>query len=548
MGKGDFMSPKNIANRIKAKGLQKVRWYCQMCNKQCRDENGFKCHTMSEGHIRMMAIFAENPDSFMDDFSTNFEKGYLEILARRYGARRVHANVVYNEYIQDKGHVHMNSTIWPTLTDFVKYLGRMGRCHIEETERGWFVTYITRDPEVLRRMEETERRKQKDVDDETRHEAELDVMVATAKSMGERAGGGEADGRVAYTGLVRGEGMGKIKLLLPSGKGALKPATHSVRSVLAPEEEGDEGSEASTEEDTHGGMSGDDDEDEREEAENVRFSAGAGPGPGDVGYEEFQKQTHSKNGISAGAGAGVAPKRSRLAAFTEEEEEEGMSGGTHTSTHTLTSDSTISSAPAPAPAPAAKRARGDDEAASTRAGSDGGGGSTGSIPPPASGSRREGGVSRFDSAVAGVRTSTSAPSHRFAPQAPPATRREDWLHVGIVVKILNKQVADGAMYKQKGTVTEVRDTFVAVINVHSNNATLMVDQADCETVLPSVGGTLLVVNGAHRGEQADLLELHVDKYCATVRLEKGPHRGMILPNVEYEDICKLDAKYCTSRR
>jgi hypothetical protein len=39
-----------IANRIKAKGLQKLRWYCQLCQKQCRDENGFKCHQMSESH------------------------------------------------------------------------------------------------------------------------------------------------------------------------------------------------------------------------------------------------------------------------------------------------------------------------------------------------------------------------------------------------------------------------------------------------------------------------------------------------------------------
>ena len=45
MGKsGGFLTPKAIANRIKAKGLQKLRWYCQMCEKQCRDENGFKVH------------------------------------------------------------------------------------------------------------------------------------------------------------------------------------------------------------------------------------------------------------------------------------------------------------------------------------------------------------------------------------------------------------------------------------------------------------------------------------------------------------------------
>lgn len=39
MGKnGGFLTPKAISNRIKAKGLQKLRWYCQTCQKQCRDE------------------------------------------------------------------------------------------------------------------------------------------------------------------------------------------------------------------------------------------------------------------------------------------------------------------------------------------------------------------------------------------------------------------------------------------------------------------------------------------------------------------------------
>jgi DNA/RNA-binding protein KIN17 len=40
-GDGPF-TPKAIAKRLKAKGLQRLRWYCQMCEKQCRDENGFK--------------------------------------------------------------------------------------------------------------------------------------------------------------------------------------------------------------------------------------------------------------------------------------------------------------------------------------------------------------------------------------------------------------------------------------------------------------------------------------------------------------------------
>ena len=42
MPKNDIGGLKAIGNAIKAKGLQKLRWYCQMCQKQCRDENGFK--------------------------------------------------------------------------------------------------------------------------------------------------------------------------------------------------------------------------------------------------------------------------------------------------------------------------------------------------------------------------------------------------------------------------------------------------------------------------------------------------------------------------
>lgn len=42
------------------------------------------------------------------------------------GTKRVHNNIVYNEYISDREHIHMNSTKWETLTDFTKWLGREG--------------------------------------------------------------------------------------------------------------------------------------------------------------------------------------------------------------------------------------------------------------------------------------------------------------------------------------------------------------------------------------------------------------------------------------
>ena len=42
MPKAEVGSAKHLANKMKSKGLQRLRWYCQVCEKQCRDENGFK--------------------------------------------------------------------------------------------------------------------------------------------------------------------------------------------------------------------------------------------------------------------------------------------------------------------------------------------------------------------------------------------------------------------------------------------------------------------------------------------------------------------------
>ncbi len=44
MKKPEPGTPKDLANRMKLKGLQKLKHYCQMCKKQCRDPNGFKSH------------------------------------------------------------------------------------------------------------------------------------------------------------------------------------------------------------------------------------------------------------------------------------------------------------------------------------------------------------------------------------------------------------------------------------------------------------------------------------------------------------------------
>lgn len=183
MGKNEFLTPKAIANRIKAKGLQKLRWYCQMCQKQCRDENGFKCHCMSESHQRQMQIFGQNPNRIIDGYSEEFERMFLEHMKRSHRFSRIAATVVYNEYIADRHHIHMNSTQWATLTEFVKYLGRTGKCKVEETPKGWFITYIDRDSETLFKEKMKNKRIRADLADEEKQEREIKKQIERAEQL-----------------------------------------------------------------------------------------------------------------------------------------------------------------------------------------------------------------------------------------------------------------------------------------------------------------------------------------------------------------------------
>jgi len=184
MPKHDFLTPKAIANRIKAKGLQKLRWYCQLCNKQCRDENGFKCHQGSEGHKRLMMVFGQGPEKFVDGYSELFEQNFLHQLKISHPHSRVRANDFYQDVIKDKHHIHMNSTKWLTLSDFVIYLGRTGKCIVEYTERGWFITLIYHDMKSSDYEQVKIKRKEACLSAEKLKLRELAEQVRRAKEIG----------------------------------------------------------------------------------------------------------------------------------------------------------------------------------------------------------------------------------------------------------------------------------------------------------------------------------------------------------------------------
>ena len=60
--------------------------------------------------------------------------------------------LVYQQYIKNRHHVHMNATHWSTLSGFVQYLGKTGKAKVEKAEKGWWITYINRDPDFVRRQ------------------------------------------------------------------------------------------------------------------------------------------------------------------------------------------------------------------------------------------------------------------------------------------------------------------------------------------------------------------------------------------------------------
>lgn len=52
-----------------------------------------------------------------------------------------------------------------------------GFCKVDETPKGWYIQYIDRDPETIRRQEEQARKKKHDLDDEERSARFIEEQV-----------------------------------------------------------------------------------------------------------------------------------------------------------------------------------------------------------------------------------------------------------------------------------------------------------------------------------------------------------------------------------
>lgn len=62
----------------------------------------------------------------------------------------------------------MNATQWVTLTEFCKQMGREGILQVDDTEKGWYITWVDSSPQALARQAANQAKERADMDDEQR--------------------------------------------------------------------------------------------------------------------------------------------------------------------------------------------------------------------------------------------------------------------------------------------------------------------------------------------------------------------------------------------
>jgi len=182
-----------------------------------------------------MMIFAEAPSKFLSEYSTQFRDDFMRLLSHRYSSKFVNANHVYNEYIQDKNHVHMNATRWSSLAGFVQTMAREGLLEAQETEGGWMVKWVDRRPETLKQKQAEMRKERMEEDEEQRHAKLLREQV---KRAAEQVESQEAQEEPSHE-LVR-DSHEKVKISFGAklgpklGSGIKKPEPKKLQALIKP--------------------------------------------------------------------------------------------------------------------------------------------------------------------------------------------------------------------------------------------------------------------------------------------------------------------------
>lgn len=59
-------------------------------------------HVQSESHVRQVLLIGEDPKRYIEDYSKQFIKNFLDLLKSTHGEKKVHINQFYQQVIADK--------------------------------------------------------------------------------------------------------------------------------------------------------------------------------------------------------------------------------------------------------------------------------------------------------------------------------------------------------------------------------------------------------------------------------------------------------------
>jgi DNA/RNA-binding protein KIN17 len=187
-----------------------------------------------------MEIFGQDPHGEIRRYSQEFETTFLDHMKRCHPFTRISANMVYNELIAERHHVHMNSTKWLSLTEFIKYLGKEGKCKVEDTPKGWYITLIQKDPFEEIGEKKRAKRERADREEEERHQRALEKQIERARQAAGEVDGGQgkeedavAAGEVNLEDLEKPLGFSMPSSRLGPGGGGSAAAAEAAAAVAA---------------------------------------------------------------------------------------------------------------------------------------------------------------------------------------------------------------------------------------------------------------------------------------------------------------------------
>merc|ERR1712224_522122 len=103
---------------------------------------------------------------------------------------------------------------------------------------------------------------------------------------------------------------------------------------------------------------------------------------------------------------------------------------------------------------------------------------------------------------------------------------EPWLICGTIVLIRSRKKEHYKYYSKKGLIIDIKNSHIAVLKMLDNEDVLDFNQDELETVIPQLGTHVIVLKGNHKGKEAILIEIDLEKFQARLKIGNTAYEWM----------------------